>query len=520
LNNLIITFFLIFIFWSVLFFILSNLRVFSFSRKIVEIEAKIPRFLPWLVLFLAFVFYFAINYFIYNAINVFDRDFPSNVQVIWKLSQGIKPITTIFNLYFLENHWTLIFIPIALLYKLCPHPLFIIAINILAFLGGAAFVYLIALDRLKSNLLSLSILFSLIMNPYVYRALIIHANSDVYSFLFIAMAFYFLLKNKTPLFLLASFLAMSCKEDVSLYFIAIGLWMIFSEKKYKLGALLSLFSFCYFVFIVKVAMPFYSESIFLVNFNRSYGYLGSNIVSIIETILFRPQMLINHMISLDVLIGAFFVLAPVLLFVLFSGSAIFLLILPFLVKLISTSRLMLTFTEHHIWHPLFFIYFSMICGLVYLSAKEIKNVSPIAMKHFMSITLIVVTIINTFLWSIPMIEYSEASYKPLSFLLNNERAALKRAAINMVPEKASLFADAEFLSYSPNRDKLYEINSYSNKTIFEIINEVDYCVFDFKSMYSDDYLNIDKPIVLKFLSKDSRWKIIFSIDSILVFQRK
>jgi uncharacterized membrane protein len=522
-----IIFWSLILFWGLVIFLIyyyEQFKIIIHKSKIPSINIKLFEKRNLLknsiVLFfiVVFIFYFLVNYFSYNAMNLCDRDFPTYIQIIWKLSEGIKPITTIFHRHFLADHWTPIFIPIAVLYKIIPHPLTISTLNILVFLAGAWFIYLIAEMKIKHSFLSFVILLSLFVNPYVYWALIMHANPDIYSFFFISFAFYCLLKNKHSVFLISSFLAMNCKEDVSLYFIVIGIWCFLYLKKYKLGIFLSLFSFLYFLFVVYVGMPFFSQEAYLANFGVMYS-IGNSFEEIVFNIIREPSLIMKQIFSYRILFSVSFLLAPLLLFFIFGGNALILVIIPMLIKLLSSAKQMYFFSEHHIWHPLFFVYFASIIGITRVRSWLVlkRGETLIRASYFLAIIIFISLSINLLFWRTYVI--SRFEYHTLSQSVSTDRTHIWRRAFAQIPSGAALLADANFLTYSPNRTVLYEINMYHEKMLNEVLKDVEYCFFDFKTQYPHNYLKKLKPITWRYLENSQEWKRVFSEDGVIVFKR-
>jgi uncharacterized membrane protein len=515
------TIYSIIIFWAIVF-----LTIKQASKKIITSNKSTPastnnkyyKYTAFILTTLTIIFYSTINYLAFHSISVFNRDFPSNIQVIWKLSQNLKPITTIFHFHMIENHWTLIYFPLALIYKLFPHPLLIAFITILTFASGALLIYLIAEKKLKNPKLSLALLISLLLNPYVFQGLLLRINSDIFSFFFISLAFYFLIakENTTKnnlLFIASSLAAMSCKEDISLYFIVIGFWILLSLKRKNLGITTLLISGLYFTFITNL-MPNFSIGLRANNFHITYAHLGSSFPEIIKSILTNPSLIIKQIISPTATISLIHLLAPILPLIFFASSTLFLCLLPILVKILSNKTYIIGFTHHHIWHPLFFIYLSAIWGTnnIIKKFKSKPNINKIIV-----LSVLTASIINLLYWSnFPIYEYG--SFYPISHHLPSERSKKKLAALSLVPSTASILADTEFLTYSPNRATMYELNRFNNETIPQILNKIDYCILDSKNLNKDKYLKKNKP-ALKSQLKQNKFKLIFSEDGIEVFKK-
>jgi hypothetical protein len=312
---------------------------------------------------------------------------------------------------------------------------------------------------------------------------------------------------------------MNCKEDISLYFIVIGIWCFLYLKKRQLGILLTLFSTIFFIFIITVAMPHFSTNNSLFNFQDMYPSLGNSSQEITQTIISAPHQILKTLFSAQSLSSLTYLLAPFLVFFLFGGSTTMLCLLPFSVKLLATYIATIKFTKHAIWHPLFFIYFASIFGIRkirLLITKKLKFKQNFA-NIFLALILVIATFLNLFFWQ-KFTFYTYRSYHPLSYYLSKQRTELRKQALSLIPKQASLFADAEFFSYFPNRHIMYEINQYHPTPIINKLEETAYCIFDSEAQNTSPLKSVLKPQLQLYLNIKFHWQKIFSQDGVVVFK--
>jgi uncharacterized membrane protein len=516
------SFFCIIAFWlAAIIYTFFYKKITTKTNPFQKLTTKKENIIVYTLLALSLSFYFWLNYSAFNTLNLFDRDLIGELQILWKVSQGINPHNTIFSIHMLADHWTLIYYPIALTYKFIPQPLFVLFLTILSYLGGALIIFKIAKLKLKSSLLSIAILLSVLLNPYIYLGLLARANTDVFSFFFISLSFYYLFKNKSIHFIFLALIAMSCKEDVALYFIPVGIWCYFSLKKSKTGIIITLSSLIYFLLITKIAMPFFGSDNNLFNFQDMYPTLGSTTNEIIRSFIKNPHTILIKLFCAQSISSLTFLLAPFLVFFFCAGSTLYLCLTPFTVKLLASYTATFKFTKHAIWHPLFFIYLAVIFGIRncrFLIIKKFKIPKRQA-NIYIAFILIIATVLNLSFWK-KFTFYTYRSYRPISSYLSTTRTPIKKAAINSIPKIASLLADAEFLTYSPNRTNMFEINNFNKKPILEILESVEYAIFDFKKPYQDALLIKMKPKLQKYLNTTNHWQNIYSFDNIEVYKNK
>jgi hypothetical protein len=504
---------------------------------------KLIRVSPYIFLtsiFAYFTYFSALNYFSYEFLNLFDRDFPANVQAIWKLSEGLYPYATIFQKHYLADHWWPIFWFISLPYKLFPSPLTILFLNLFGFFIALVALFFLFVKKTKHNFLAYALCVNLALHPYVQMALVGRSNSDIYSFVFMSLAFcFYFYKNYIGyfIFLVAAFL---CKEDVPLYFAAAGLWIVFIEKNRKIGWGTFFISVIYFIGVTKVLMPHYNDSVNLMNFSRYYDYLGSSIDEIILNIFMKPWLVVGQVLSFSSIISLIFLFGPVLGFVLFSGSSVWLLLVPIFIKLLAVRSDMAMFSKHHIWHPLFFIYYATLSGALYLENRLSLSlsVSKNKVKNGLAIILIVAGCLSSLFYPVLIRESGlKAQGNGIRFLhsmagmhgywkeyLDSSRVNLVKKALTIVPSSASLLSDINVLAYSPNRERIHELNKYHGENAAGccMVDPVEYVLFDNLNPRSNHgrHFRFVKGRLLHYINKSSNWDLIFNEGAVLVFKRK
>ena len=67
---------------------------------------------------------------------------------------------------------------------------------------------------------------------------------------------------------------------------------------------------------------------------------------------------------------------------------------------------------------------------------------------------------------------------------------------------------------------MFEINNFNKKPILEILESVEYAIFDFKKPYQDALLIKMKPKLQKYLNTTNHWQNIYSFDNIEVYKNK
>jgi len=526
--------------WILFCFLFVGLLKISVVNRSLSKEIVIPeKLILWGGSFLFFVYFIVLNFFAIHSLSFWDRDFASNVQWVWKLSEGVYAADTIFHRFYLADHWSPILKVLSMGYRLFPDPLYFPVMVILSFLLGAALIYFIAKQKLKNRFLALAVWVALVANPYVHLALVGFANVDVYSFLFITLSMWFYFNKRLLPYAICAFIAWNCKEDVALYYVGIGVWMAVANKDRRVGLLTVLFSLISFYLITFVAMPFMNEGKPVHNFIRYFSQFGGNMKEIASFLLSNPLAGMKFVLRPDAIVASVLLLGTVFGIPLLGGGILILLVLPLAVKLLAAKAYMVAMAVHHIWHPLFFLFLAFIWGIHNFLRVKLGSLNQNAFlsANVMGCLLIVFSLLMVPLYP-KVLDHSRFSgqffQNPIHGQWGNFRLSGKadvlRQAVKEIPPQARLFADINILSYTPNRMVLNEINDYHGhvgsggrwgvQSILDVLSKSDYCLFDFESRRNETVLLWTKPLIRLLLRQLPGWELVFQQDGVEVYKNR
>jgi uncharacterized membrane protein len=224
------------------------------QKRIKNILPK--RFLtPFLVVFLGIIFYLIYSFFAFKAFHYPARDLGEYTQVVWNLSLGKKPASTIkptpnyFGIYFQP-----ILILISLFFKYWPDPLFLLTFQALIIGLGGVPIYWLAKDKLKSKLVALAVTASYLLFFGIQNALAFGFYPTSLAASFLAFALYFT-EVSTWVFLFPTvILLFLCQENVALYVSTLALYILIFKKE-KLGFFLGALASFWYLLMVFFVMP-------------------------------------------------------------------------------------------------------------------------------------------------------------------------------------------------------------------------------------------------------------------------
>ena len=171
-------------------------------------------------------------------------------------------------------------------------------------------MYAIARRRLENPLAALAFPFAYLMLPALQAANLFEFHAVAFAPVFLLAAFYVMDRTTWQsegdtlasrgkigwaLYALFVLLALSCKEDVSMIVILLGIYIAVFRKRWLAGVLTSAAGLIWFSSAVYVIIPHFrpSGSPFL----AFYDGLGDNPVSIAWNLLTQPQLFLDHVLT-------------------------------------------------------------------------------------------------------------------------------------------------------------------------------------------------------------------------------
>ncbi len=315
-----------------------------------------------LFLMLIYTIYFTtVSFLRYENFYTGRFDLGNMVQTVWNTMHGsIFTLTnpngteTISRLAF---HADFILILLAPFYALWPDPKMLLLIQTIVLAGGAFFVYLISKHVLKNKNISLAFAFAYLINPAIQWTNLYDFHPVTLATTFLLATYYFYLKKKYRFFILFAILAALCKEHLWLIIALFGGLLIIRQKKFLLGAAVSLLSISMFYFLIWHAIP---GNLGSQHFALSYySDFGESPTSVVKSIILSPQKILalvfeesrfNYLIQLFSPLGYLSLLAP--FFLIFAGP-------DFIVNLLSNNAQL---------HQIFYQYTATITPFLFIAA--------------------------------------------------------------------------------------------------------------------------------------------------------
>ncbi len=230
-------------------------------------------------------------------------------QAIYLISQGQTPFSSLMGFHILGDHGAWIFYLIALLYKIYPHVFWLFLLQSVALaLGALPIWYLAKLAGLKDDQ-NFVVVIAYLLYPVVFNANLFDFHPEVMAIPALAWAVLSARLNKLGQFLIAIVLVLGCKAALSLTVIALGIWLIFLEKRRIYGAIALTMGTAWFIFATKFLIPSFSGA--EVAAVSRYNYLGNSVFEIITNVFLQPQRILKVLFSWNNLRYLLLLLLPV-----------------------------------------------------------------------------------------------------------------------------------------------------------------------------------------------------------------
>ncbi|PIP32188.1 hypothetical protein COV53_02050 [Candidatus Gottesmanbacteria bacterium CG11_big_fil_rev_8_21_14_0_20_37_11] len=179
-------------------------------------------------------------------------------QLIWKISKGVYPYSTLSEVNILAGHFAPILFLFAPLYWIWSDPRMLLISQAFLVVFAAYPLYIICRDKIKNFPFCLAVVFSYLFFIGTQWTILNEFHEVAVVPLLLSLLFYALEKEKKLLLWICIIGLLFTKEELALLVAAIGLTIYFHFKK-KEGIYLFIFSFIFFFFLTNFFMPFISE---------------------------------------------------------------------------------------------------------------------------------------------------------------------------------------------------------------------------------------------------------------------
>ncbi len=273
-------------------------------------------------------------------------------QLVYLVSQGLPPISSIFGFHLLGDHAAFILYPIALLYKIYPDVHWLFAVQALALAAGAIPIYALSVQSGLSVTYARAIALSYLLYPALFNInFYTDFRPEAIAVPALLWAMWAGIAGRTGQFIIAVVLVLSCKDILSLTVIALGIWFaLFGHRRLygwgciAVGTIWFVFAIGYLVPMLRGGQPggvgFYSS-------------LGGSFSEVAWKVLTNPGVILGRFLLPDRLFYYLLLILPVIIGLSWRQIAIMLPALPMLLLNILSDFSAQRDLIHHYSLPIF-----------------------------------------------------------------------------------------------------------------------------------------------------------------------
>lgn len=269
----------------------------------------------------------------------------------------------------LAYHVDPILILISPLYLIYSDPRTLLVFQSVVVALGAWPIYLLARERLGTNLATLVFPLAYLLFPALQAANMFDFHPTTLVAGFLAYAFYFLEKRRYPHFFLFSVLIMACKEEMPLLIVMLGIYALVLQRNWRVGLTTIGVGVVWFIVALYVIIPHYNptgQSPYL----GAYSHLAQGPLGIIKTALTDPIALLQTLFVREKLVYLRNLFTPVAFLSLFGLQVLFLSLPTLAIILLSGDPQVYTLDKFHYAAPLVpLVVISTVYGMSFLAEK-------------------------------------------------------------------------------------------------------------------------------------------------------
>ncbi|HIK07784.1 MAG TPA: DUF2079 domain-containing protein [Trichormus sp. M33_DOE_039] len=234
-------------------------------------------------------------------------------QVVYLISQGQPPISSLLGFHILGDHAAWMWYPLALLYKLYPNVHWLFAVQSIALSSGALPIWLLARQVGLTIQISTAIVIAYSLYPLLFNINLYDFHLDTMIPSLLLWATWSARTKRIWCFCLSLIIILGCKVVFALTVAAMGVWLLTFEKRRWYGVIALLGGLAWFVIATQFIIPFFGGSAASIDRHiHRYSYLGNSFIEMAKNLLFNPGLVLGNLFSLENLFYLFLLLVPVI----------------------------------------------------------------------------------------------------------------------------------------------------------------------------------------------------------------
>ncbi len=417
---------------------------------------------------LSFVILSVITCFRYKTFCTPNFDFGLFVNMFHNMRTKFEPLVTSERDMLLSHfavHMSPIYYILLPAYALFPYPETLQIGQALFLLLGLIPLYLLCRHYKLSGKTTLLVTFLYAFYPALSTGCFYDLHENCFLPFFLLFTFYFFEKNNYPLMFISSLLVLCVKEDAAVYIVLFALYILFARRKWLAGSALALFGVGWFLFATGMIERLGGE-IFVYRFGNLIYDSEDGLIGAVKTAFINPGYFLTQLFTTPKNGGEKFLY--------FLQLFLPLGMLPFCTKkcgrwLLSGVALINLLSNYVYQYDLGFQYhFGIAAFLIYAVVQNLPDLEGKARETLLPVAAIFCVCLYAVL-VMPKLSHYTGLWRDYE-----EDYIRMEAALEKVPEDASVVSSTFLLAHIADRDEIYEIGYHDG------VGDVEYVVLDIR----------------------------------------
>lgn len=220
-------------------------------------------------------------------------------QVVYLISQGQPPISSILGFHHMGNHAAWAVYLLSFLYKIYPNVHWLLVVQAVALSLGALPMWHLARQAGLKESQAITISAVYLLYPLIFNANLFEFHPEVMAVPAFLAAVWCARQNRIGWFCVSIIFILGCKAVLSLTVAAMGIWLLVFERRRLYGAFALCAGIAWFLIATQLIIPSFSGS--EVAAVSRYSYLGTSVLDIARNLLFKPGLILGRIFSFKTL---------------------------------------------------------------------------------------------------------------------------------------------------------------------------------------------------------------------------
>jgi len=412
-------------------------------------------------------------------------------QAIYLISKGESPFSSLMGFHILGDHAAWILYLLAIPYKIFPSLYWLLLLQSLAMAMGVLPLWQLAKFANLSDNQSFTVVLIYLLYPAIFNINLFDFHPDVLGLPLLFLAVLSAKKKNILSFLVSILLILGCKEIFSLTVVALGLWLLFFEKRRSYGLIAIVSGSIWFLIATQVIIPYYSHAEAAAV--GRYSFLGKSVLEASENIFLKPWLIVSHIINKANLEYLAYLLLPIAWALSFKSVSNLLPAVPALaLNLITDYQPQKDLTHHYSIPILPFLMLVVIAGM---SAGRGKYARIWALICFLV--------------------FAKYLYFSGNYLNSLDTWQATREAISRIKDKASVLTWAEVVPHLSQRQYIVLLN---DKTRAGDLQNYDHILLNQRH---PGWLTSAETVsnIISTIQKEPNFKLDYQKDGVFLFEK-